>query len=75
MAEKHTSLRIRPRSLTIESLPHGGYAVRDTGLEHRGFERELVAAFTRLSDAVGWIEEQMRLPEPDLANITHAVIR
>lgn len=65
MAEKHTSLRIRPRSLTIESLPYGGYAVRESGQEHRGFERELVAAFTRLTDAVSWIEAQMRLPEPD----------
>lgn len=74
MAEKHTNLRVRPRSLTIESLSHGGYAVRDNGPEHR-FHHEHVAAFTRLADAVGWIEEQLRLPEPDLANVTHAVIR
>jgi hypothetical protein len=75
MAEKHTNLRFRPRALTIEALAHGGYAVKESIPEHRGFEHFHFAAFTRLADAVSWIEEQMRLPEPDLANITHAVIR
>lgn len=66
MADKHTSMGAKPRSLRIEALAHGGYVVHDDADECRGpFRPAILAAFTRLTDAVSWIEEQLRLPEAE----------
>ncbi|QGY05498.1 hypothetical protein MMSR116_29105 [Methylobacterium mesophilicum SR1.6/6] len=48
----------RPQALCIQELRHGGYVV--TAFPHFHHEVELLAAFTRLSDAVSWMEDAMR---------------
>lgn len=48
----------RPRALCVQELRHGGYVV--TAFPHFHHEMELLAAFTRLSDAVSWMEDAMR---------------
>lgn len=65
MPATHRSMSARPVSLTIQELPHGGYVVIDHAPFRRGLVDGNTAAFTRLTDAVAWMEEQMRLPAAD----------
>ena len=50
----------RPKALCLQELPHGGFIVTEFPLLH--CEMRLLAAFTRLSDAVSWMEEAMQAP-------------
>ncbi|MET3485377.1 hypothetical protein [Methylobacterium sp. 1973] len=50
----------KPKALCLQELPHGGFIVTDFPQAH--YEMRLLAAFTRLSDAVSWMEEAMRTP-------------
>ena len=60
---RHSSMTARPRSLTIEALPHGGFVVFHPETYMRGLPHSIVAAFSRLPDAVGWVEEQLQLAD------------
>lgn len=62
---KREPLTDRHRALCIQELRHGGYVV--TAFPHFHHEMELLAAFTRLSDAVSWMEEAMRAPMTERA--------
>jgi len=57
---KRNPIAERPKALCIQELPHGGYIV--TAFPRNQYETQLLAAFTRLTDAVGWTEETMRIP-------------
>jgi len=57
---QHEPLTERLKALCIQELPHGGFVV--TEFPCGRYETRLLAAFTRLSDAAGWIEEAMRSP-------------
>lgn len=63
MAEQHTHMTSRPNALTIEALQHGGFVVTDHDAHFRRGMSGHVAAFTRLSDAINWMEEQMNMPK------------
>ncbi|MCJ2021077.1 hypothetical protein MKK84_27255 [Methylobacterium sp. E-065] len=56
---KRNPIAERPKALCIQELPHGGYIV--TAFPRNQYETQLLAAFTRLTDAVGWMEEAMRV--------------
>lgn len=55
---QHNPLSERPKALCLQELPHWGFIVTDFPQTH--YEMRLLAAFTRLSDAVSWIEEAMQ---------------
>lgn len=61
----HSALDARPKGLTIEALPHGGYLVKRMDEPFRDMSGLPLAGFTVLSDAVTWMENQMALTKAE----------